>query len=453
MEDVYLKPTPRIEVLQKRIFPAKERLKVAAYVRVSTEKDAAIDSLENQAETYKEKIDANLEWDFAGIYEDRGISGTKEMRPEFQRMLADCRAGKIDMILTKSFTRFARNTVVLLETLRELKRLQINVCFEKDNIHSLSENGELLITLLAAYAQAESFSASENQRWRIKKKFEEGKLAGGVQMLGYQIKNGKFAVIPEEAEVIRQIFKDYLSGMGVNAIAKRLNRSRTYTFYQIPWHCKSVRRILMNEKYAGDLLLQKTYTLDHLGKKKMENNGEKTRYLVENDHEAIISREMFRDVKVEMMERSKKYGTKMLGKNSGAKQQLLRYPFSGIIGCSKCGGHYRRKINNAGTKYAKPVWICNTFNTWGKNACNSQQIPEDILIAKTKEVLGIDTLSDVNISAVLELVQVPENGCLIYKLRDGSEREIRWKNRSRRDSWTPEMRQKAREQTLNRYRT
>ena len=202
---------------------SRKKLRVVAYVRVSAEKDTAIASLENQATTYVEQIKANPEWEFAGIYEDRGISGTKEMRPQFQRMLKDCRDGKIDLILTKSFTRFARNTVVLLETLRELKGLGIEVVFEKDNIRSLNESGELLITLLAAFAQAESQSSSENQKWRIRKSFEEGRLANGGRMLGYRLENDTLTVIPDEAEVVRQIFTDYLSGMGIRAIAKKLN--------------------------------------------------------------------------------------------------------------------------------------------------------------------------------------------------------------------------------------
>ena len=170
----------RIEKLDSRTASPKHRKKrVATYVRVSTEKEMALNSLENQAEFYTAQIKAAPDWEFAGIYEDRGISGTKEMRPAFQQMLADCRAGKIDLILTKAFTRFARNTVLLLSTLRELKELGIDVYFEKDNIHSLSENGEFLITLLAAYAQAESYSASENQKWRIKKAFEEGRTTLG----------------------------------------------------------------------------------------------------------------------------------------------------------------------------------------------------------------------------------------------------------------------------------
>ena len=289
---------------------SRKKLRVAAYVRVSAEKDAAIASLENQAATYAEQIKANPEWEFAGIYEDRGISGTKEMRPQFQRMLKDCRDGKIDLILTKSFTRFARNTVVLLETLRELKGLGIEVVFEKDNIRSLNESGELLITLLAAFAQAESQSSSENQKWRIRKSFEEGRLANGGRMLGYRLENDTLTVIPDEAEVVRQIFTDYLSGMGIRAIAKKLNFQRIRTIRQKEWQPCSVRALLGNEKYTGSLLLQKTYTKDYISKKSVKNKGERTQYLVENSHEAIIPKELFDAVQAELKRRNDRLGPK-----------------------------------------------------------------------------------------------------------------------------------------------
>ncbi len=279
---------------------------MAAYVRVSTEKEMALNSLENQAEFYTAQIKVAPDWEFAGIYEDRGISGTKEMRPAFQQMPADCRAGKIDLILTKAFTRFARNTVVLLSTLRELKALGVDVYFEKDNIHSLSENGEFLITLLAAYAQAESYSASENQKWRIKKAFEEGRTTIG-KMIGYRLKDGVLTVVPKEAEIVRQIFGDYLSGMGENAIAKKLIRMGIAPARsQRLWNRTSIRRILTNEKYCGNMLLQKTYTENYINKKTIENHGERTRYLVENSHEAIIPKAMFDAAQAERRKRREK---------------------------------------------------------------------------------------------------------------------------------------------------
>lgn len=423
------------------------KLRVAAYVRVSVNKTAALESLENQSLTYTEQIKANPDWEFAGIYEDKGISGTKEMRPEFQRMLEDCRAGKIDLILTKSFTRFARNTVVLLETLRELKSLGIEVVFEKDNIRSLGESGELLITLLAAFAQAESYSASENIRWRVKKTFEEGHLASGGRMTGYRLVDGRLEIVPEEAEVVRMIFTDYLSGMGTLAIAKKLNHMGIRTIFGGYWKRNSVRNLLVNEKYSGDMLLQKTYTSDYITKKTLKNRGERTQYLVEGSHEAIITREMYAAVQEELERRAKPCFKKL------PQPDYRKYPFTGFIICGKCGGRFQRKLIHINSKNEKPVWLCNTFNTIGKDFCDAKQIPEDILMEKTLELLGcgMEELKHVLPQRVKE-IRVPEKGHLTYVFKDGSTQEVMWQDRSRRESWTDEMKQRMREQAIERHR-
>lgn len=435
----------RIEKLDSQTASPKHRRKrVAAYVRVSTEKEMALNSLENQAEVYTAQIKANPDWEFASIYEDRGISGTKEMRPAFQEMLADCRAGKIDLILTKAFTRFARNTVVLLSTLRELKALGIDVYFEKDNIHSLSETGEFLITLLAAYAQAESYSASENQKWRIKKAFEEGRTTVG-KMMGYRLKDGVLTVVPEEAEIVRQIFEDYLSGMGENAIARKLIHMGIAPMRsQRPWNRSSIRCILTNEKYCGNMLLQKTYSENYISKKPVRNHGERTRYLVENSHEAIIPKAMFDAAQAERRKRREKM-------KADGRQWSRRYPFSGMIECGECGMHYRRRTVKSGTPYEQAVWICRTFDTYGKEFCHSKQLPEDILIAKTAKVLGSDDL-ETAVPTMLSTIHVAGANHLVYVFRDGSEQDVFWEHHSRKESWTEEMRQKARELALERNR-
>ena len=402
---------------------SRKKLRVAAYVRVSAEKDAAIASLENQAATYAEQIKANPEWEFAGIYEDRGISGTKEMRPQFQRMLKDCRDGKIDLILTKSFTRFARNTVVLLETLRELKGLGIEVVFEKDNIRSLNESGELLITLLAAFAQAESQSSSENQKWRIRKSFEEGRLANGGRMLGYRLENDTLTVIPDEAEVVRQIFTDYLSGMGIRAIAKKLNFQRIRTIRQKEWQPCSVRALLGNEKYTGSLLLQKTYTKDYISKKSVKNKGERTQYLVENSHEAIIPKEMFDAVQEEMRRRNDRLGPKH---PYPAHKQTL---FQGMLVCARCGRHYWRIENYTN----RAVWECSTKIGKGKSCCGNQRIAEEALISATIGILGTAELTE-TVPQVLKEIYVLGDDSLIYVFQDGSQREAQLECGRRRNN-------------------
>jgi len=198
------------------------RQRTAAYARVSCDKDAMLHSLAAQVSFYSDLIQSRPDWEYIGVYADEALTGTKGDRPEFQRLIADCRAGRIDFIITKSISRFARNTVDLLETVRELKSLGVGVFFEEQNINSLSGDGELMLTILAAYAQEESRSVSENCKWRIRKDFNEGKPAGYMHVYGYDYKAGKLTIVPEEAEVVRMIFADYLSGMGRNAIMKKL---------------------------------------------------------------------------------------------------------------------------------------------------------------------------------------------------------------------------------------
>jgi DNA invertase Pin-like site-specific DNA recombinase len=416
-----------------------QRRRVAAYARVSSGKDAMLHSLSAQVSYYNDYIGSRGDWEFAGIYADEPLTGTKDARPEFQRMLEDCRAGKIDMVLTKSITRFARNTVTLLEAARELKLLGVDIFFEKENVHTLSADGEFVLTILASYAQEESRSASENCRWRIQKMFEQGRPNTG-RMLGYRLFEGKLYIIPEEAETVKRIFADYLSGMGLEAMMKKLNADGIRTVFGKAWGVSTLRSLLRNEKYAGDMLLQKTYRLDHISKKRMQNRGERTMYNVVNSHEAIIPKDMFAAVQDEIRHRAAKY--------QKVPQPKTLTPFTGLIRCGHCKAHYRRKINNAGSAYAKAVWICNTFNVHGKNACQSRQIPEDILTAKTLEALGAAELNGDELRRKISEIQVPEHGRLVYVFNDGHVVIADWQNPSRRESWTPEMKEAARKRQL-----
>ncbi len=349
-----------------------KRKRVAAYARVSSGKEAMLHSLSTQVSYYNSYIGGRSDWEFAGIYADEALTGTKDARPEFQRLLTDCRAGKIDMVITKSITRFARNTVTLLETVRELKMLGIDVFFEKENIHTLSADGELMLTLLASFAQEESRSASENQKWRIRKMFEEGRPNTG-KMLGYRLLDGKLHVVPEEAVIVRQIFADYLDGMGIAAIANKLNRAGIAPARGVYWKDHTIRTVLRNEKYSGNMLLQKTYRFDHISKKKMVNRGERPKYYVENSHEAIIDKDTFAAVRDEIARRAVIYPV---------RHAVSAYPFTGIIRCGKCGAAYGRKHTATGTKYNKIAWICAASNKMGKDKCDSQRIPESILMER-----------------------------------------------------------------------
>jgi len=417
-----------MRTIHKIAAPAKlpSRKRVAAYARVTSGKEAAIHSLSAQISYYNSLIQRNAEWLFSGIYADEALTGTKTNRPEFQRLMQDCRDGKVEMIITKSISRFARNTVTTLEAVRELKSLGVEVWFERENIYSLSGDGELMLTILSSFAQEESRSASENRMWRIRKDFAEGKLSG-MKMLGYHLVGGVLHIIPEEAELVRAVFADYLSGMGVLAIIKKY-KAQGVTFTRT-----GLGKMLRNEKYQGDVRLQKTVTTDHLTKRRVKNTGLVAQYYVTDRHQPIIDKVVFAAVQDEIARRADIYAPKT--------QAPARYAFAGMVQCGKCGAFYRRKHNNAGSKYEKPVLICPTFDQRGKSVCDSQQIPEDILWAKVEKAGGLESIS---------AIHVPGHNTLVFTHTDGSASDITWQHRSRRESWTPEMKQRAREQTLSR---
>jgi hypothetical protein len=291
----------------------------------------------------------------------------------------------------------------------------------------------LLITILASYAQEESFSCSENCKWRIRKQFEKGEPSGLNSLFGYKIENGKLSIVPEEAEIVRGIFSDYLSGMGVEAIWIKLLSMGVIASRHF------VYGILRNEKFTGDLLLQKTFTADHLTKRKKINRGQLPMYHVAGNHEAIIDKDTFARVQEEIARRAGRYRPSIAPASA--------YPFSSMIRCGICSAKYRRKINNAGTKYARPVWICGTYNIYGKNACNSQQIPESVLMEQSAVALGIPEFDAGKFSGLISEIRVPGANQLTFVFKDGHEASLVWRT-SRRDSWTPEMRQKASEDAL-----
>lgn len=419
--------------------------RVCAYARVSGERDEAFHSLAAQVSYYQNLIAEHSDWSFVEVFSDRGITGTKDERPGFQAMLTACREGRVDIVLAKSITRFARNTIILLETVRELKSFGVDVHFEEEHIHTLSAGGELMISLLAARAQEESRSASENQKWRIRRKYEKGEPING-NALGYRLVDGQFLIDEDEEQIVLRIFSMFLSGMGASAIAKKLRKEGVKTrLGNANWSVYGIQKILRNEKYCGDLVLQKSYTVDYLTKKMLPNRGEKPIYTVHDDHDPIIDRKTFNRVQEEISRRAKK---------SSAKSGDC-YAFTSILICGNCGKHFIRKYSNAGTAYKKAAWCCNTSNTWGKEACPStQHILENILIEKTREVLGLDTSAELSGDMLREHITgitVPERNVLIYHFRDGTEKRVGWQYRSRRESWTPEMREKAREKTKARY--
>ncbi len=410
-----------------------KRKKVAAYVRVSSGKDAMMHSLSAQVSYYSKLIQDNPNWQYGGVYADEAKTGTKDSRPEFQRLLNDCKQGKIDMIITKSISRFARNTLTVLETVRELKKLGIDVYFEKENIHSLSEEGELMLTLLSSFTQEESLSVSENCKWRIRDQFKQG-ISTNFKMLGYEFKNNQITVIPKEAKIVKIIFQDYLSGMGINAIVRKLRDKGIPTKDGGIWNENTVRKILKNEKYTGNLLLQKTFISDHISKKQCRNEGQLPMYYVESNHEPIIDVDTFQKVQGEIKKRAK---------HNKATNSSKEYVFTGKIECGICGKNYRRKISASGTKYEKPIWICATFNSYGKKYCPSSRIPEETIKKLSCEVLGITKFDEQIFKNRVSKIFVPSKGNLKFILNDGNEVLKTWAYPSRRDSWTEEMKQMA----------
>ena len=258
--------------------PKLERKKrVAAYARVSNGKDAMLHSLSAQVSYYSNLIQNHGDWLYVGVYSDEAKTGTKDSRAGFQSLIADCRAGKIDMVITKSISRFARNTVTLLQTVREFKALGVDIYFEEQNIHTMSGDGELMMTILASYVQEESRSASENQKWRVKRNFEAG-IPWDRTLLGYRMENDHYVIVPKEAEIVRRIYNEYLSGNGYNSIAKTLNDEGVPSRFGGKWNQSSISRVLSNYTYTGNLLLQKTFRENHITKRKINNMGELPKY-------------------------------------------------------------------------------------------------------------------------------------------------------------------------------
>ena len=420
--------------IQKVQFPMPKQPKlkrVAVYARVSNGKDAMLHSLSAQVSYYSDLIQSHRGWLYCGVYADEALTGTKDSRENFQKMLAECRAGKLNLIITKSISRFARNTVTLLETVRELKDLGVDVYFEEQNIHSLSSDGELMLSILASYAQEESYSASENKKWQIRRDFEQGKI-GGIVMLGYRrTSDGSLEIIPDEAEIVRLIFNSYLSGMGKLAIANMLNEQGISTKNGNQWSPESVLRILKNEKYAGTLILQKFYSENHITKRKMTNAGQLQKYIVDESHPAIIEKATFNAVQKRLQKQRENF--------TPPNSTTNVYPFTGKIQCRCCGKNYRRKTTATGL-----VWICATYNTKGKKYCpTAKQIPENSLISVCCEALEIPKFDENIFEQQIERILIPAPNELIFVFSDGHEISKQWKDRSRSESWTEEMRTKA----------
>lgn len=328
------------------------RKRVAAYARVSTDSEEQLSSYEAQVEFYTRYIKGNPGWEFVDVYTDEGISGTNIRKREgFNRMVNDALSGKIDLILTKSISRFARNTVDTLTTVRTLKDHKVEVYFEKENIYTLDTKGEVMLTIMGSLAQEESRSISENVTWGKRRSMEEGKFSLAYKcFLGYEKgEDGLPRIVEHEAEIIREIYQLFLGGSTVRSIADHLTAKDIPTpAGKKKWSVSTIMSILQNEKYKGDALLQKTYTADFLTKKVKKNCGEVPQYYIENSHPAIIDAETFDLVQKEIERR-----------NPHRYQLHRSSPLNAKIICGECGGFYGRKVWHSNSKYRKSVWQCN----------------------------------------------------------------------------------------------
>lgn len=357
----------------------RRQLRVAAYCRVSTDSEEQMTSYEAQKTYYTDKIMQNPQWSMAGIFADEGITGTSaEKRPEFLRMIRLCRKRKIDLILVKSISRFARNTVDCLHYIRALKEMGIAVIFEKENINTLDSEGEMLITLLGAFAQAESESISQNVRWGIRQAMREGRVSLRCkQLYGFtEDENGQPQVLPDEAEVVRRIYKSFLRGQSIRMIKGWLDAEGIAPRKGKEWSLSSVENILKNEKYCGDVLLQKTFISDCISRKVIKNVGQLPMYLIENHHEGIVSRETYQAVQAEFARRSSRRSPNKRAAATGLSSYTSRYALSDRLVCEECGTLYRRCtwVRKGGKKI---VWRCSSRLDYGSRYCKHSPTMEE----------------------------------------------------------------------------
>lgn len=346
-----MKKVTKIESLRPRA--EQKKLRVAAYCRVSTDSDAQMESLETQKQHYEKYILSREDWEFVGLYYDEGITGTKkDKRPELMRLMADCAARQIDFVITKSISRFSRNTTDCLELVRTLLNLHIPIFFEKENINTGSMESELFLAILSSMAEGESVSISENSKWSIQRRFQNGSFKLCYPPYGYQWDGENMVIQPEQAEVVKRIFSETLSGKGSGAIARGLNQDGIPPKKGKRWTSTTILGMLENEKYVGDVIFQKTYTDSQFNRHR--NVGQQSQYMATEHHEAIISKEDFEAAAQIVAQRAAEKGVV-----KGTRKYQSRYPFSGKIVCGECGGIFKRRLHSSiGGQYV--AWCCKT---------------------------------------------------------------------------------------------
>ena len=412
------KPAPKVIVIPAKEESAQElekkkNLRVAAYCRVSTNSEEQLNSYENQKAYYTEKIMTNPDWTMVDVFADEGKTGTSACkRKDFLRMIRQCRQGKIDMILAKSVSRFARNTVDTLNYTRELRSLGIPVIFEEQNINSIHPESEFLITIHGAFAQSESEDTSSRVRWGIQQSMRTGK--ANIQfktLLGYKKgSDGEMVIVPEQAETVKLIYEMYLSGKTLRSIKESLEaRGLRNAAGTTEWTTSNLRTILSDEKYCGDVLRQKTFIRDCISKQVIKNTGQRPKYLIQNHHDAIIPREQFDAVQFEMARRRVQTDRSRKSVPTGAVKYSGKYALSGLLFCGECGTAYRRVVwTQHGEKRA--VWRCTSRLDYGKKYCKDSPTLDE-------EPLQQAVLVAINAS-------MSDHGVLTAQLTDAMEQEL-----------------------------
>lgn len=396
-----------LHTIESNIPRLKTKKRVAAYARVSMETELLMHSLSAQVSHYSALIQSNPEWEYAGVYADEGITGTSiEKRDEFKRLISDCDAGKIDLVLVKSISRFARDTVDTLNTTRHLKKLGIDVFFEREGIHSMSNEGELLLTLLASFAQAESQSISENVKWGIRKRFQQGIPNGHKAPYGYEWNGDGFSIIHEQGEIVKEIYNRYLDGESAYSIAKDLADRGVKGQSGAAMDDSTIKNILSSISYTGTMYLQKNYFTE--GHKRRKNKGELPMYAVEEMFEPLVSEETFKKAQVIKQKRA----DAMPNKNPRLTA------FSGIIKCRNCGCSVSRRTSKYGKK-----WICNTKERKGKHICDFRDIYETELEDAAIKALKLTDFDEEIVKTNVESVAI-DNAYIEFRLKNGRTKQI-----------------------------
>lgn len=415
--------TPRVIVIPSNPEAAKNRatqrqLRVAAYCRVSTDAEEQLTSYEAQKTYYTDKIMTNPEWTMAGIFADPGVTGTSTTkRKEFNRLIRSCRQGKVDVVMVKSISRFARNTLDCIKYIRMLRTLGVAVIFEKENINTLEMDSELLVTMMGAFAQAESESIGANVRWGVRESMRQGNAYIRYDnFYGYEKgEDGKPKIVPQEAEVVRRIYECYLAGQSLRMIKKMLeDENIPNSKGVVQWHPAVLQSILSNEKYCGDVLRQKTYTEDTISKRVKKNTGQLPMYLIQNHHKGIVSREMFHAVQAELARRNSGRAASQKQAPTGKAKYSAKYALSDRLVCGECGSLHRRCVwTHHGQR--RVVWRCISRIDYGSRYChNSPTVDEkplqDAILAAINSVMSRKEVLIEQITDAMRMELLPNDG-------------------------------------------